>query len=560
MRGLKNGLIISISLCISIALIVTTLDATSVYATAKTNKENNFQLKNVAPLNSEDNSEKTKPAPIGSDLTLSSDPSKEISKADKRSSEEIIQESKNRVRKEEVVNLRTSNTKTYINEDNTKTMVYSFEPKHYKTKTGELKDMFTTVGLDRGYKETQSVVGKSESTDPVALYAVSGNMTTRFKPFAEGITYNYEGKEFSVKPKNANNVIPKRVSQDGIDKVVYENVFEGIDVEYEVSAGSVKENIIVKNKKAATNFSFEYSGISLTKHPNVEGAIAFVGIDPNQLYISPIVISLQQRGVISEQPATQTINGTSLNIVLNQQWLAKVNQKDFPVIVDPAVYNNVGGTSGNFTAYKSDGYVCPSGTCTPRAGAINDGGWKNWRTVFRIPFNELIGKRLIGAAVHLVQRTDLGGTTSAQTFGISGAQNFNYYCHNAPTVSPLTTIGTEGWYNVTPTISWFANNNDWSGRMCLWGNEISSTTYKAFNANYLEMYIDYDTPPPMATAVTPTDKAVVVTTQPSLKVNPVTDADGDQVEYRFKVSTNTDGETGSVIDSNWMLSNQFTYS
>tara|TARA_B100001245_G_scaffold236403_1_gene227208 strand:+ start:2964 stop:8984 length:6021 start_codon:yes stop_codon:yes gene_type:complete len=88
------------------------------------------------------------------------------------------------------------------------------------------------------------------------------------------------------------------------------------------------------------------------------------------------------------------------------------------------------------------------------------------------------------------------------------------------------------------------------------GNESSAFTFKPYYK--IVAKVTYDTPTPKAVASTPANKAVVTHTQPSLKVNSVSDADGDKVQYYFRVATGKDAETGTVINSGWVSANQWT--
>ncbi|GAA2805405.1 hypothetical protein GCM10010452_37690 [Crossiella cryophila] len=56
----------------------------------------------------------------------------------------------------------------------------------------------------------------------------------------------------------------------------------------------------------------------------------------------------------------------------------------------------------------------------------------------------------------------------------------------------------------------------------------------------------------------PVDRAVVSTKQPVLNANPVTDPDGDQVQYEFSIATGEDGRSGLVALSGWLGTPQWT--
>jgi len=89
------------------------------------------------------------------------------------------------------------------------------------------------------------------------------------------------------------------------------------------------------------------------------------------------------------------------------------------------------------------------------------------------------------------------------------------------------------------------------------GEERNHYTLKGFNDNaYVRFY--YTTKPPMATPVEPADKQVLVTDQPTLRVNTIAPSDGDRIRYYFRVATNSDAQTGTVFNSGWIDSPTWT--
>ncbi len=536
----------STAIFLATILVMTIASPTSLSALSKPSAAPAPQRKTIAPLTTSKNATTAEPASIGTDSApLESTDRKGISAGVK-------------IRVKELTELRTSNTETFLNDDGTKTMIYSAEPKHYKNDSGAWTDIKTSVKNDSHYTNTQAISGGVETGQPKAFSFETANVTGKFKPFREGINFKYKNKTFAIKPQSGNNVVPEKETADGETKIVYKGAWPGVDVEYVVQSGSVKENIVLKKPSATTSFSYTFTGTTLSAHPTEKDSIALSGIDPSDFFISPLVIFVNKRGYISEQAAKQTFTANTLSVNVDKTWLAAQKADNFPIIIDPSFYNNVGGSLGNFWSYKSDGYECPNTSCPPQAGAINDNGWKYWRSMFRIPFDQLQGKKLLGSAVHFVQRTDLYGTTASKLFAVSWGTDFGYNCIHEPSRSASSLVGTNDWMNNSATIDWMMRNNQWGGWMCLWGYESAALSYKAFHSGYLEMYVEYDTPVPMATPVTPTNKSVIVNTQPSLRVNPVVDADGDPVKYYFRVATNPDGETGAVINSGWVSDTQWT--
>ena len=475
----------------------------------------------------------------------------------------------NRNHKSELTNLRTSNSSTFLNEDGTKTMEYSAAPVHYKDNSGNWQDIHTSVMANNFYSPVKQIVtNKFEDVlAPKAMNIQTADTAVALKPFSEGVEITYSGNTYKTVPIGANNVLPTVKNVNGEQIITYIDAWPGVNVEYTPRAGSLKENIVLTRPGTQTTFGYQFVGGTLYNHPKIKGAFAIKGVDSTDFYISPLAVFVNERGFVSEQAAKQTTDGSNIVITVDSSWLKNQKMSNYPIYIDPTVINNVGGEYGNFVSYKSDGYVCPNSVCEPQAGTLNDGGfWKNWRTIFRIPFDDLNGRTLIESKVHLVQRTEYYGNTASLPFAVSWGTSFQYNCSNSASADGGESVGTDGWITNTATVQWMIDNGQWGGWMCLWGSEGSAFTYKYLNSNYLQMQITYDTAVPMAASSTstPTDKAVITNIQPSLRVLPVVDPDGDAVKYYFRVATGTGSgtgggaETGVVINSGWISANQWT--
>jgi len=545
-------LVISVGLILAVTLSVSAINVPGLFASSKPAILNPL-AKSPDPLATSPNDTKAVPDPIGTDFASADQPPKLETKDRKQTAEEI----KNKKRVKEINELRTSNTKTYLNEDGSKTMAFSLTPKHYKDEDDKWAPIETIYEEDRSYTNQKPISGVMKFFEPKAFSLETADLKVTYKPFLEGITYTYGEKTFTLTPNSGRNVLPEKVTKDTITRIIYSDVWDGIDVEYVAEGGSIKENVIIKKASAITSYSFSLKGSTFSAHPTEKDAIALDGIDPNNFYLSQLVVFVNERGYISEQPVKQSFTKNTLTVNIDPDWLDSLKKSNFPVIIDPSFVNNVGGSLGNFITYKSDGYVCPNSVCTPQAGGLNDNGWKNWRMLFRIPFDQLQGKTLLGSAVGLDQRTDLYGNTANKWFGMSWGTSASYNCRHDPS-SQSGVVGTATWLENTNTIDWMMNNNQYAGWMCMWGEENNTFNYKQFYSQTLEMYVEYDTPTPMAMPVIPTDKEVLVTSQPSLRVNPVVDGDGDAVRYYFRVTDSPDAETGAVINSGWVPDSKWT--
>lgn len=476
---------------------------------------------------------------------------------------EKIKEDKTRVR--ELTGLRTTNSKTFLNRDGSKTMEYSLVPKHYE-KAGKLVDLNPTT-KSSSYKSSKLLVEDTDAsllaptTAPQAYDVKTGDISATIKPFNDGIEVAYQDKKFSIVPEFARNVKPKKETFQGQEVITYKNAWPNVDVTYELVGNMLKETLILKNKSAQNSFKYKVQGANkVAVHPTIAGALAVEGIDPEMFYIAPLSVNVNGKGILSTQQASWAIDKQNLTLNLDTKWYASLSAADFPVAVDPSFVNNVGGTYGNFVAYKSDGYVCGNTICDPQAGTLYDNGWKHWRTIFRIPFDQLQGKRHMGSWIKLIkkQRNYYTGGNEHRYFNVSWASGFHFNGYTDFSASGYGLVSTGEWLWVGDTVNWMIQNGQWGGWMMLNGENVPYTTYKQFEPTHLEMHVNYDTPPNMAQPLDPHDKQVTINAQPTLRVNPAGDAEGEPVSYYYRVSTGSDAETGAVINSGWTTATQWT--
>lgn len=439
----------------------------------------------------------------------------------------------------ELVDQRSSHSKTFLNSDGTKTMEYTADQRHYKKK-GE-----TT------WKEIDNRLEQKRAADGTRFFeGEAGAMSSTIRKLSQGIEVDAESKKIVVKPMGANDVQPEKIDDR---TVIYRNVWQGVDIEYELRGESVKEIIIVKNKNTSTTFNFSVSGGQVVYHPERKGELAIAGLS-NEYSFSALTLDVNGRGVISEERVTQVPTVTGIEIALNKEWVRSQPESAFPMRIDPTLTRQ-GDASYAYKMIKSDGYQCNSSNCYINTGSINDYGWKHWRSYIRFNYDVLSGKNILSANMEGFYKSGVGGTnaTTLMTLGHAGCTN-GFHCYGSWAGDAHASTN----YNIsfTQKLQERINAGDLGASWALLGQEQNALTYKPYHDT--KVTITYDTPTQMASPASPADKSVTVSTQPTLQVNTATDADGDAVQYYFRIATNLDAETGAVINSGWQSSRQYT--
>lgn len=454
--------------------------------------------------------------------------------------------------KSEETSKRTAFSSTYINNDGTRSLQWTPYQQNYK-KDGKWQKLNDKLKPEEKPKPEASLWQKMTGTEPKAeapskFTVDAGNLKSEFKPLAEGLTITVEKKTFTITPEGAKNATPEQLDDRS---VIYRDVWKDTDIIYEMRGESIKEIIVLKSKDAKANYRFNVKDAKVIAHPSRNGELAIEGLSEDYSF-SSLTLDLQDRGVISEQRVTQTAgkDGKSIDVVMDADWLKKQPASSFPMRIDPSFQR----AATSYWMFKSDGYSCGASNCYANVGAINDGGWKNWRTYAQFPYGDMAGKKILNANMHGYFKYGKNGITDGRWIAMGHANCIGYWCQGNQIAS--TWAGTDFDLNFTGELQNAINAGDYGAVWSFWSEE---GAYKSFKPYYdLVATINYDTPTPIAQPIEPANGQVTPSNQPVLKVGAVGDADGDAVQYYFRVSTNPSAEGGAVINSGWIPTPQWT--
>lgn len=448
---------------------------------------------------------------------------------------------------------RTEFTSTFVNNDGSRTMKYSSRQLNFQ-KDGSWQKVDNTI-IDRSIQSPLAVstgvfsyIGK-KPVNKRQFSGMAGSTSVSLLPLKEGIKIASEGKTIVMTPQGAKDVSPERLDDTS---VIYRDAWPHVDIIYQLYGETVKEIIVLKSRQAVGEYIFSINGGKVIHHPTRAGELTIEGL-PEEYSFSALTISLQDRGVISESRVRQqpTSAGDGIKIIVDKKWLNVQPDSSFPMHIDPT-YNKDAQT---YWMFKSDGYSCNASNCYANVGTLNDGGWKHWRTYFQFPYNNLAGKRILNATLYGVYQPNMGGETAGRTIAMGHANCVGYNCRGTQ-LGQAGGVGTDFTIDFTSGLQGRIDSGDYGAVWSLWGEE---GAYKSLKPYYdIIAYTTYDTPTPMSQAVSPANGQVIINTQPSLKVNTVSDADGDAVEYYFRVATKPDCRTGALINSGWIKATQWT--
>ncbi len=441
---------------------------------------------------------------------------------------------------EELVELRTADTETWRNVDGS-TTVRSFSEERYFQPEGS-----------KGWSAIDPTV-VADDLRPGWFRNAAGPTTISFGPLdpdgSGGLEVERGDQRLGFVPADVELAESIDPQVDG-SRVTYRDVWPGVDVVYTVSNNAVKEDLVVKEPTDKVTYEFVTSGnTSLSPDATSKGALRSSSDVEGLRVLAPEVTDKRGAPAADAKPIQsleRRADGRSVvALSVDSSWMKGLKKSDFPVRLDPTVswgpvYQQnfwEGGGGDGINSKVGDPYATSS--------------IQTWRSVVRFPHQALIdmGRKVQSAKLKLSCVACSPGNWTVNAWWVTGYS----WADAAPTIPNRgvgsTSLGTgtaeidaTGFYQDT------VNAGDGARAIGLSGDEWSGVyTYKQFNT---VLDVVYDTPPPMATPVAPVDEAIVATTSPTLSVNSVVDAEGQPVQYYYRVSTQPGG-MGQILNSGY---------
>ncbi|MFF1615352.1 PA14 domain-containing protein, partial [Amycolatopsis sp. NPDC058278] len=432
----------------------------------------------------------------------------------------------------------------YVNPDGTHSVRQSNQPLNVQDEQGRWQPVQTTLATDPTTKRADadnhplSPSLATKANDAAVLQVESGGHTA-------GLTLD--------------QAAPTAAAVKG-DSVTYPEVAVGTDLDYEVTPGAVKETIKLKRPPAdgRPSWKFRLTTGDLTPKLEKNGAVTLADKSGAAKIVLPPIETWDSAGNGETAPAmtggTYTLEKAGadwwLTVSVDANWL-RDPRRVYPVSVDPTF--TYGVTESH--SYRSDGTNCDA--CGLRIGNSQANGDTYNRSVFHMDYSPLFGKTVVGARMDLTRNTSVVGSLKTWNANLYHASAFNFNGVGGYMTSALVgDVGSFVGEGLTGFIRDRVNARDGSVFFMMIGAENPGTwTYKNLNAT---LTVDTGSPAPATTLVAPVDGTVSTSLTPTLSVNPVTDPDGEQVKYCFRVATGADAKSGVVVESGCLTTPTWT--
>lgn len=255
---------------------------------------------------------------------------------------------------EEVQERRETDIKHFKMSDGSFTAVKYSEPVHF-VQNGKLVDIDNTlvqqsaVAVNPGYTNSNaeiSVVFAPDVTNDDLVSLSIGEYTVKLGYVQNVTAVSAFGTYSSLYPRSVFVPLTQRLDDPKINSLIddistvsnilYTNIEPDVDLEYVLSGGSVKENIIVKNEKSSYVYKFNLDAGGLVARENSDGSIGYFDGD-EEIFFTPAPIMYDADGNYSELVDISIENwgnNYQLTVTANADWINS-EERSFPVTIDP---------------------------------------------------------------------------------------------------------------------------------------------------------------------------------------------------------------------------------
>ncbi|WP_156122643.1 PA14 domain-containing protein [Microbacterium hominis] len=344
---------------------------------------------------------------------------------------------------------------------------------------------------------------------------------------------------------------------DDKEKLALRSVADGVDLEYKVQKGSVKEQVVLSSApvKGKNSWTWELNVGDLTPRLIKESnALELVDAAGSVVFTVPSPIAFDSKpSTDTSGPAVSALTASlrkllskglyRYTVTAPQAWLS-AKERVYPVKIDPTF--NV-GPAGRY-AYKSDGVQFNGVLYT---GNTDESPNRSWRSIFTVDYGGVPGN-FIGGAQIAVAYADYG-TTTWQPGSVWHACAFNFTCAGTKIADYSLADGTAvtGGAGVTQRLVDRFAVGDRPAWMLV-GNEGARYSFKEVDA---AIWIDYWGYASIASS-SPAANATGVSLQPTLSSS-ASNPSGSSLRYGFEVYSSSN-MTNLVASSGWLTSSSWT--
>ncbi len=387
------------------------------------------------------------------------------------------------------------------------------------------------------------------------------------------VTVSRSGHDVSFAPNGFASVTPEVVGADRA-AVVYRGVQPGVDLQYDVENGSVKETLLLARvPDGEPRWSWTLNVGKLTPVLDEFGSVALNEAEGVTVMHIPTPVAWDSSGVEGKSSDAVTNPTATLEPARDGSWVytlsldpgwLRAKERVFPVSVDPTLATG----ASYIQSFKSDGAVYQNQLHSGNTRQNNQNVY--WRGVTSFPYTGVPGNFIAGAALRYIYAGT--GTTSSQPQWVNWASCFGYHCVGHD-IANFNIANGDAWtsgYGNTALPQLFVNQfnaGDYGVTFITRGSEGGSYTHKRMHT---ELYIDYWSFPTVS-QTSPGNGAGGQSLTPTLSLSGATYSPHNPgLAYSFTVSESSNmanpvwstgwiGQSTATVPANRLLPNKTYY-
>ncbi|WP_203908082.1 PA14 domain-containing protein [Rhizocola hellebori] len=482
----------------------------------------------------------------------------------------------------EIIRRRDAQTEVYANDDGTETVILHTEPVNFQPRPGA------------AWEKIDNTLVPDPQRDGW-IRNLANSWKVEFGPIMSqggGVELSAGTGKIWFAPElgDVHQMVLPVIDEDHPNRLVYSDVWPGVDVVYSVTSAQVKESIVVRSGDRS-DFPFAVSGLGLEERMLLPPRVTAASAGTWQL--GPLEVTGSQ-GTVTDgsgvKARVETLDGRKdgrqrMTLSVDKAWLATQSGGKHPVVIDPSFLLPSTGAANWACSYLLFESLYEASFCDGiRTGTHHTPGtpWDPangrywWRSIARFdyrPYVEGANKDLISAQVWGNEYDELGIGADPELIELwdaiapnaagavaNGDRVFNLVDAKVVPSDPWCYWGLEVCWDVTDRIQLWKDiaawNSPWDDGMFGFGGDeedpdyLYRLSYKRFLPGDIRLALNVNTRPGKPAQVGPADGALAIDTlEPTLTWQTVDDPDGQEVRYTVKLATSPDAESGMVAQS-----------
>ena len=247
----------------------------------------------------------------------------------------------------EVAELREESAKHFHLEDGSYVAAQYGYPVHYVDDAGSFQDIDNSLAEASGgvYANPNARIKFAKKINGSATLFALHDGNTKLTFDLVGANKGTLGFVSNNSDADCETELQKMMNLEKLSSsILYEEILDGVDIEYVAQSLNVKENIIVKEKKDSYSYTFEMKLNGLSAELLSSGDISIKDDTGAVKYTIPAPVVFDADGVYAPSDAANyTLSADNkkytLTVTVDAEWM-NAEERAFPVTVDPAVVSS----------------------------------------------------------------------------------------------------------------------------------------------------------------------------------------------------------------------------